>query len=158
ALEYVRTVAARSLGTTEDDLDINSPLVALGIDSLAAAEIASAVANEFGAEASVSSILNGWTVADIARCVEQSATRPANRIRSATPPPELAPPTVDQHRIWMHNRINGDASALNLQTLYRAERRLDSALLARAFHAVVDRHAALRTGFESSDRLLQRIT
>jgi len=158
ALEYVCALAARNLGITEGDLDTNSPLVALGIDSLAAAEIASAVANAFGVEVSVSSILNGWTVADIARCVEQSEARPANWTRSAVPPPELAPATVDQHRLWMQNRISGNASALNLQTLYMAEGRLDPALLAGAFHAVVNRHATLRTGFESGDRLLQRIT
>ncbi|HEV3459956.1 MAG TPA: phosphopantetheine-binding protein, partial [Thermoanaerobaculia bacterium] len=76
-LERLRAAAARGLGLDAERLPADRPLVALGLDSLGAAELAGAVAAELGVELAVADLLAGPTLAELAALVSRQLPPPA---------------------------------------------------------------------------------
>jgi non-ribosomal peptide synthetase component F/acyl carrier protein len=76
-LERLRAAAARGLGLDAERLPADRPLVALGLDSLGAAELAGAVEAELGVELAVADLLAGPTLAELAALVSRRLPPPA---------------------------------------------------------------------------------
>ena len=70
ALAAVREKIAFVLGATPDDIEIEQPLIELGIDSLAAAELASWASTTYGIELSQTEFLSGLTTAQLVESIE----------------------------------------------------------------------------------------
>jgi acyl carrier protein len=66
AIQYLRQHVARELGAGAAELPGDRPLVALGLDSLAAAELAAAIEADLGVRLDLSELLEGLTLDDLA--------------------------------------------------------------------------------------------
>lgn len=70
-----------------------------------------------------------------------------------------APPLLHaQQRLWLLDRLDGTGAAYNLAQALRCHGPLDVHALERAYHAIIDRHAVLRTHYPDMDGApIQRI-
>ncbi len=90
-VEVLRARAAAAMGVGVAAIDADRPLTGLGLDSLSAVEIQGAVEAELGASLSLSDLLEGATVRELARTLagHQTASRESAAAKAARP----APPT-----------------------------------------------------------------
>ncbi|HVR07081.1 MAG TPA: amino acid adenylation domain-containing protein [Thermoanaerobaculia bacterium] len=138
AVEWLRELAAAALGVAPATVDPDRPLTALGLDSLAAIELRSAVEEARGAAPPLAELLSGATVRELAA----AALAAAERIPAAADHPLAA----GQQALWFLERLAPAAGAHNIAVAARV-RGLDAAALRRAMTALVARHAALRSVF-----------
>lgn len=61
---------ARALGIESEDIDVEKPLHAYGVDSLVAVELRNLIANDFAADVPVFELVGGRTVRSVADLVE----------------------------------------------------------------------------------------
>lgn len=68
--QAVQRRLARALGIESEDIDVEKPLHAYGVDSLVAVELRNLIANDFAAEVPVFELVSGQTVRSVADLVE----------------------------------------------------------------------------------------
>ncbi|HET7463267.1 MAG TPA: amino acid adenylation domain-containing protein, partial [Longimicrobium sp.] len=123
--------------------------LALGGNSLLAAQVVSRLRHALGAEISVPALLEAGTVAGVARAVERAAAEP----RGQGPHPVRRPLEGDhpvspsQERAWFMCRLRPDSRAYQFHAVLRFEGALDAGVLRRAVEEIVRRHAIFRTAF-----------
>jgi amino acid adenylation domain-containing protein len=142
--------AAEILKTSPDRVSPQVPLPALGLDSLAAAELRSRVEERYGAALSLAWLLEGATLADVSEKIPLLAGGEPPVLPPSAPASEHGegrPLSPNQRALWIADRLSPASAAYNLAGAARIRGRLDPAALARAFQILVDRHAALRTAF-----------
>ena len=168
-LAFLRQEAARFLELDRARLPADRSLLALGLDSLSAAELAGAVEAGLGVQLSIGSLLEGPSLAELGERVLQllagaaapgagappaprAAARPA-AAADAGPRPEAAPAariplSWGQRAIWLLDRLAPGNPAYVIAGAGRIAGELAVPELRRALAALVARHPALRTTFE----------
>jgi len=144
--------------TGEEEIDPDLPLVARGIDSLGAVEVAQRIAAATGVELSPGELLGGVSLRELA--VEVAARRGAAPRRAAMPrlarhSPSLkatagAPLSFGQQRLWFLHRMDPRSAADNLTGRYRLSGLVRLPALARALGEIVRRHEVLRTVYRQT--------
>ncbi|HSF43369.1 MAG TPA: AMP-binding protein, partial [Thermoanaerobaculia bacterium] len=137
---------ARVLRRDVREIDPEAPLVSLGLDSLGAAEVRSAVLERTGAEVSLQALLEGMSLRDLAS--EAEGTPAPGRAAEPDAPGEH-PLSEGQRALWFLDRLSPRAAALHLAGAARVRNGIDGASLRRALVRLTDRHPALRTTFEA---------
>ncbi len=143
---------ARVLRRDASEIDPDVSLMALGLDSLAAAELRSAVEERTGVEIPLQALLEGLCLREL-----EARTGTANRFAARTAPaPDAAPDAPGEHplsegqrALWFLDRLDPGAAALHLAGAAHVEGGIDAAALRRALTLLADRHPALRTTFEA---------
>ena len=166
-LEAVRRAAASALDLDPARLPDEGSLVALGLDSLSAAELAGAIESALGVEVPMVSLLQGPSLVELAEQVADLLPAvpvlpalpavPAVPAASAMPAMSASAPSAiercalswGQRAIWLLDRMApGGNSAYVIAGAARTGPDLDVAALRAAVSALVARHGALRTTFE----------
>lgn len=124
----------------------------LGGHSLLATQIMSRLRQAFAVDLPLRTLFESPTIAQLARVVETA--RGLEREEQAPPMTAIArtgpiPLSFAQQRLWVLAQLEPDSTAYNIPIALRVKGALDLAALERSFHAVVDRHEALRTRFHS---------
>ena len=155
-IDAIRMRIANVLALPPGRIAADQQLNHLGLDSIMAIELKSAVETELGVDLPISALLAGPTVAELAGMLLASLNDPA----SAAPPlvpeevagggePRDYPLTVGQRAMWLQHQV-APGSVYNPVYAARVAGPLDSARLHAAFRRLVDRHPALRTTFVAS--------
>jgi amino acid adenylation domain-containing protein/FkbH-like protein/non-ribosomal peptide synthase protein (TIGR01720 family) len=149
--DALRLEAARLLAVAASAVDPEASLVSLGIDSLAAADLAQRIEAAFGVMLDATSVLEGWSIARLARQLAAQSPAPATAPVSLAPEDPAGigelPLSPDQDRLWIAEGMRPGTSAFHVQAGYRMPGPLDSEALERALREVVGRHGALRSAF-----------
>jgi amino acid adenylation domain-containing protein len=159
---FIAELAARALRISHRKIGMEQPLSALGLDSLGAIELKHAVEEASGVPLSLTTLLAGATVAELAAKVASEVGPTSDWdgkiTASATPPPEF-PLSHGQTGLWFVQQIAPESSAYNIAVAAEAKGPLDLAALQRSMQVLVDRHPALRTTFHRNDvgEPLQRV-
>ncbi|HET8643613.1 MAG TPA: amino acid adenylation domain-containing protein [Pseudonocardiaceae bacterium] len=129
---------AQVLGLPAAEIDPDAPLTRLGLDSLRAVELRHALDEHLGLDVSLSELLAGATVTEL-------AARPARAPAPATPAAVSAGPTVSigQRALWFLQRWAPDSTAYQISRAARIRTPLDAEALERALGTLVRRHPAL---------------
>ncbi len=175
----LRRLAARSLGVEAATLALDRSLLALGLDSLAAAELAGALESELGAAIPFSVLLAGPTLAELCAQVSElltseagaqaagaqpagaqpagAAGRPAPMDSMPASPSGRAggatrgPLSYGQRALWFLDRMAPGNPSLVIAGAARVRGALDAQRLRGALAELVARHPSLRTTFEPRD-------
>ena len=162
--EWLCSQFAAKIGLSASEMDIHQPLSRYGLDSLIAVELTHSVEVSLGVALSMTSFLESPSIGQLAAHVlQQLAVKPtsqdalvvANRVGKEV---EEAPLSFGQQSLWFLHQIAQESSADNIAFPVLIKSALDLAALRRAFQALSDRHASLRTTFKvSHGEPLQRI-
>ncbi|HEX5753854.1 MAG TPA: amino acid adenylation domain-containing protein [Archangium sp.] len=127
----------------------------LGGHSLLATQVVSRLREVLHRELPVRVLFESPTVEELARRLEA----PAEGTRAFRPPPLLPMPgdgvpplSFAQQRLWFLDRLEPDSPLYNVFLALRLEGALDTAVLERSFHALLQRHESLRTVFPQGER------
>ncbi|MFJ3667070.1 amino acid adenylation domain-containing protein [Streptomyces sp. NPDC090106] len=145
AQREVLELAEEILGVS--GLGLDDRWIAAGGDSLRALRFCFAVRQRWGRELPQAAVLHG----DLAG-IADAVTAPGRDDGSVYPTPVLkgagsAPATSEQQRLWLLQRQAPGSRAYSVHQAFRLDGAVDSAALRRAARDLVERHAALRTGF-----------
>ncbi len=129
-------------------VDPNLPLVALGLDSLAATELRIAVEERTGVEIPLAFLLEGASLRALEARIggEWSEVRP---VAAEPDGPGEHPLSEGQRALWFLDRLDPTAAALHLAGAARVRGGLDVEALRGALVRLTGRHPALRTTFEA---------
>ncbi len=162
-LAFLRRAAARALRVDPVRLRPDRSLSALGLDSLAAAELADAVESGLGVEVALASLLEGPTLAELAErlapvlAVRRGADvvavgaprRSSDEAASQAARASSGPLSHGQRALWLLDRlVAGGNPAYVLAGAARVHGELAGPRLHAALRVLVERHAALRTRCE----------
>jgi amino acid adenylation domain-containing protein len=164
----LRRQAARALGVEAADLPFDRSLLALGLDSLAAAELTGTLAREVGVDVPLADLLAGPTLAELgAQVIELLAAAAA--APPALPPPAAQPAPPDrrapgsaggasrgplshgQRALWFLDRMAPGNPSLVIAGAARVGGALDTQRLRGALRELAARHPSLRTTFAPGD-------
>ncbi|HEX8773698.1 MAG TPA: amino acid adenylation domain-containing protein, partial [Pyrinomonadaceae bacterium] len=160
---WMRGEVAARLRVDEARIRIEEPLTRFGIDSLAAIELLHAIETRTGVMLLVASLFEGASVRDLAAeawtrsdpAVADATALPSTSKPSAPAMPEKSEPderlSRGQQALWFLHRLAPESAGYQIARAARIVNALDTAALRRAFERLVERHAALRTTFESKE-------
>jgi len=170
ALEiFLRQRAAAVLHLSLAQVPAGTPLSALGLDSLSAAELKTEIDGALGMSPPFTVLLDGASAADLA--AQLAATFTAGEALAGAEPPPLereaetkaeaeieGPLSFGQKALWYLYQLAPDSPAYNLAGAARLAAGVDESRLRRAVQALVDRHDALRATFHArADGPVQRV-
>jgi len=147
--EFLAARAARILRVAPARVVPGEPLLSLGLDSLGAVELKNAVEEGLGLECSLSALLEGQSLEQLAGelAARLDAPAPGSEQASEGGGEEERPASHGQQALWFLQRLAPESRAYHIARAARIRTPLDVAALRRAFEALVARHASLRTTF-----------
>ncbi len=172
---WLRGAAARALGIQPADVPLDRSLVGLGLDSLAAAELAAAIEADLAVPVSIADLLEGPSVTELAEriAVLQAADSPGSEAASSGEPGQEPKPepsgalaqggdaapdrqplrhalTQGQQALLALDRRSAGGAAYIISAAALIEGDLSVARLRAALAALMARHPALRATFHES--------
>ncbi|MER5209004.1 condensation domain-containing protein, partial [Streptomyces sp. NPDC002825] len=140
---------ARTLDTPAG-LTIDDDFFHHGGHSLLAARLTNHIAQALGARLTIRDVFGRPTVAGLAELVAgQGDGHALPPLVAGEGAGDLVPASFAQRRLWLLSELEGDSAAYNVPMVVRCEGGLDLEALESALSDVVERHAPLRTVFES---------
>lgn len=138
-----------------DQVTRDDTFVALGGDSLAAAQVSARVRELVGLPLHPAQLFETRSLAELAALLEDGRAPcvpdavPAKAAQSMTPRPERLPLSLVQERLWFLEQLAGGQPVYHVAGALRLRGALDGEALRRAIELVRERHEALRTRFVS---------
>ncbi|HLA07467.1 MAG TPA: amino acid adenylation domain-containing protein [Anaerolineales bacterium] len=158
--DFLQSHVARVLGMDPSRLNLNVPLDTMGLDSLMAMELKNSVESKLGIQLPVSSLLQGPTISGLAVQILEHLDEPVGNV-NIIPSQDvegLHPLTHNQQAMWLLDQLMPEGVSFNVSGAVRLLGDLDRAALRRAFAALMERHAILRTTFTVADgQPMQRV-
>src|ERR1044071_8833354 len=152
--KWMRSSLAARLGMSLTEIDVTEPVVRYGLDSLMATELTYSIEEELGVSLSMTSLLQGCSIVDLAEEILNGLTEAATRLSPQLLPASEAtrayPLSRGQQAMWFLHNLEPDSSAYNIAGAARIQAEVDVAALRRALQRLIDRHLCLRTTFHAS--------
>ncbi|MCX7568806.1 amino acid adenylation domain-containing protein [Tumebacillus sp. DT12] len=145
---------AQILKVPSAQIQFDTPLQAYGLDSLMAVELKNEVEAQFGVDIPFAQLLDGLSLADLARVIADSGTTAGvERVErpSSCETTGDAPLSYGQRSLWFLQRVAPDSAAYHIARAARWSGELEVEALRASFDILVKRHAALRTSFPLID-------
>jgi amino acid adenylation domain-containing protein len=148
---WLQSLIAARLRIQHSPVDINEPIIHLGIDSMAATELVHAIESGLGVTLSMVELLHGVSIAGLAARIHDQLSSPRaatqGRFASAVDAGAEHPLSFNQQSLWFLHQLAPESPAYNIARAVRLRSALDAPALRRAFQAALDRHASLRSVF-----------
>ncbi len=142
----LRLAMARLLRVDPAGIDPHQPLTAYGLDSLSALELKAIIETRWGSAPPVSTLLDGISIRELIAW-QPSGCAPDELAVSAGESSGEHPLSYSQRSLWFLDRLAPGSVAYVIAGAARLLGDCDPVALGRAFQALLDRHAALRTTF-----------
>lgn len=131
-------------------IGVHDDFFALGGHSLLAAQLTARLNRDFGANLSLRALFDAPTVAALAETIaaadgSAAAAAPSIDARSEQ---ALAPLSLLQKRLWLFEQLNPDTVVYNTPSAHRLRGPFDEQAFQKAFDALVQRQAVLRTSID----------
>ena len=143
---YLAGLIRRILRLGVRKIDPKASLLALGMDSIAAAELKTAIAKDFKIDVPLESILQGISLTELSALIGR---QPQIIATDDLPSPAMFaatyPLSQGQLAIWYLSRLSPESAAYNISIAVECAQELDEDVLKKSFDVLVNRHQALRT-------------
>lgn len=147
----LREHLARLLRVPSARIDIQQPLISLGLDSLKTVELKNALETSFGVVLPMTTLLEEPSVAQLAETILTQYRSPQPREDSvpisAGPVPSCFPLAANQRALWFLYQLQPDDMAYVITRIVRIRGALNANVFQQAWQKLVQRHAVLRTVF-----------
>ena len=148
--EALRQLAAEALVLAPEAVDVTRPLIALGIDSLAAVSLQHRLETELAMTCDMGTLLAGASIADLVSASQPTGTEPSSDHDFDWPAGETQL-SYNQRALWFLHRLEPDNAAYHVVLAVDVLSDLDAGALETAFDMLRQRHPALRTQFGERD-------
>ncbi|HEU5415712.1 MAG TPA: LLM class flavin-dependent oxidoreductase, partial [Candidatus Angelobacter sp.] len=139
------------LGNREIDPKVS--LLALGLDSIAAAELKTAIAQNLKVDVSLEDILQGISLAELATMVGEGRQVDAmDKLPAESEWGSTYPLSQGQSAIWYLSRLSPDSAAYNIAVAMQCSDEMNEEVLKQSFMVLMRRHEALRTVIRTGDQ------
>ncbi|MBI3806335.1 MAG: AMP-binding protein, partial [Nitrospirae bacterium] len=163
--QWLQAIIADRLGSNQASVPCDRPVHLLGLDSLMAAEVLHRVEETFGIPLSLQILLGGATLGDLAVTIGQEFVLSPNQTHTNIPPDategkqgNLCLLSENQAALWFLTQLVPDSAAANVSMLLHLPSGIDETALRQALARLGERHAILRTTYETQhDIPVQRI-
>ena len=160
--QMVCAMIADRLGCHPDAIARDREINLFGLDSLMAAEVLHAIEEAWGVALSLQILLGGASIANLAATIEKAIGRRDSEMPAGTAPDfsEEHPGMISENQaaLWFLSRLAPNSAAANVSVLLHMPSDLNTALLKQALERLGDRHATLRTTYETQQDIpLQRV-
>ena len=136
-------------------LGLDESLIAHGLHSLSAANLAWMIEEEFDVRLKLSEILNKPTIAGVLALLEErqngNGEIPDPRLEVRTVRPHRIPLSFPQEQIWFLEKLHPHLNSYRFQSLLHCHGALDFGALEATLNQMVSRHEILRTLFVAED-------
>jgi acyl-CoA synthetase (AMP-forming)/AMP-acid ligase II/acyl carrier protein len=158
----VQGMIADRLGCSREAIVHDRPIHLLGLDSLMAAEVSHRVEESFQVPLSLQHLLGGATLGDLAATIEAGMLREGSELTAAggqnLTAENVAPLSENQAALWFLSQLAPDSAAANVSVILPLPFDVNQAALEQALDRLGERHATLRTTYETQDEVpVQRI-
>lgn len=136
---WLTAEVARRAGLSRAAIELDQPLAAYGLDSLAAVELAHGIQTRFGVEVTAAELFEGLSVAGAARRIAPMASRSTSAL------------SPGQRALWLMQQLEPASTAHTIARVLRLRGGVEPERLRAAFELSIRRHAALRTRFPVVD-------
>ncbi|MGB4896724.1 MAG: condensation domain-containing protein, partial [Nitrospira sp.] len=158
----VQGMIADRLGCSREAIVHDRPIHLLGLDSLMTAEVSHRVEESFQVPLSLQHLLGGATLGDLAATIEAGILREGSELTAAggqnLTAENVAPLSENQAALWFLSQLAPDSAAANVSVILPLPFNVDQAVLEQALDRLGERHATLRTTYETQDEVpVQRI-
>lgn len=158
----VQGMIADRLGCSREAIVHDRPIHLLGLDSLMAAEVSHRVEESFQVPLSLQHLLGGATLGDLAATIEAGILREGSELTAAggqnLTAENVAPLSENQAALWFLSQLAPDSAAANVSVILPLPFDVNQAALKQALDRLGERHATLRTTYETQDEVpVQRI-
>lgn len=158
---HLRQKVGKTLKVFPEQIDPQQPLVAMGLDSLAAVELQSSLQTHWKVELSLENLLGGLTleklIDQILDPVAQVPTLPLVDLVATNHNGDL-PLSFDQELLWLLDQMQPGNPVYNIPVAIRINGNLDLGAMQASLNDLVQRHKSLRTVFiDSRGRPSQKI-
>jgi amino acid adenylation domain-containing protein len=158
-VDYLRERTATLLGLAPDQIELDRPLMALGLDSIFAMELKLDLDEFLGAPLPLSVLIEGSSIRDVARRAHQAmvesqvgATSPSSDPAQSRDLTSSGPrPSPGQRLLWYAHQFAPTGAAYHIAGAGVVRTDLDLGALRRAIRRVIARHDALRSTFPAVD-------
>ncbi len=154
-VEFVRDRVAAVLGLTPDKVDLDRPLMTLGLDSLTAMELKVEIETGLGTTLPLSMLMEGSGIRELAARVSEHLTgSPVPSAEASTPAPSGQTDrrlSHGQQMLWYAHQFAPTGAAYHVTGAATIRATLDLGAFRRAFRRVIARQDALRTTFAVVD-------
>jgi amino acid adenylation domain-containing protein len=147
---YLQEQVAQILRVPVSRIDISQSLSMLGMDSLIAIELQSAIESNLGVSVSLAALLAGPNLNQLAQTLLPQIAAPTLAPKVTLAPRQAEaeyPLSYGQRALWFLHHLTPEHPTLTIARAVSITGELDIPALRRAFQALVDRHASLRTTF-----------
>ena len=147
--DRLRGQIGECVGVEPARLQLDRPLITLGLDSMAAVRLSHFLETDLGVALSSVHLLEECTLGGLLAQAEAARRRPLTRQRlpRSSGNGDLAPLSYGQQALWFLQRLAPAGSAYNVAVAARVRRGVDVEALRRAVAGLVKAHPALRTTF-----------
>lgn len=149
--DYLQARIAHALQVVPSEISVACPIVSLGVDSLAATELAHALETQLGVDLSVTMFMQEKSICDVAAYVARALeSRTADDASAPIRPISRdgrMPASRVQQRIFAIDRASSARSLYNIPVSLKLRGPLDRCALDAALGDLVRRHETLRTSF-----------
>ncbi len=132
---------------TVDKIGVTDNFFELGGHSLKITKLRNLVNRTFEVSIKFNDFFVKNTIKDQCKLIKESAKNTANQVIPVLSKQESYTLSSSQQRIWMLSQFEGGNVAYNMPGVFLLEGTVDVNAMEKAFHALINRHEALRTRF-----------
>jgi natural product biosynthesis luciferase-like monooxygenase protein len=149
---YLADLIKKILRLPTREIDPKLSLLALGLDSIAAAELKTTIAQNLKVDVSLENILQGISLTELAILVGQERQVDAMDMLPAESAWGSAYPlSQGQSAIWYLSRLSPDSAAYNIAIAMECSHEINEEILKQSLMVLMRRHEALRTVIRTGD-------
>ena len=152
---YLHYHFARILKRSPQDIDLDSPLTALGMDSLRVFELKNQLEADFGIDIAIADLFSGLTMRSLVTKIlvqlESDDVTESISLKPVITNNNIHPVSFAQARLWFLDRLQTGNPAYNISFAVEIEGKLEVNRLESSVNRVIARQEILRTSFSTAD-------
>lgn len=150
---YLAHLIRKILRLGNGEVDPQVSLLALGLDSVASAELKTTIAQDLKVDVSLENILQGISLAELATMVGEGRQMDAmDKLPAESEWGSTYPLSQGQSAIWYLSRLSPDSAAYNIAVAMQCSNEMNEEVLKQSFMVLMRRHEALRTVIRTGDQ------
>lgn len=153
--QYLQSKVAQILKRLPQDINLDSSLTSLGLDSLKVFELKNQIEADLEVTIAIADLFSGLTTRSLSNKIlaqlKTTSSSESTSLQRITTSNNLHPVSFAQARLWFLDRLKSGNPAYNISFAVQIEGKLAVKRLENSINQVIARHEILRTSFSTSE-------